>query len=590
MNQNKERRKIMTQQRKPYLVTKSLRNYLFAAILSMAVGNINLLIDGILMGQFLGPDELAAINLSLPVVNSIHALSILLSVGGVMIAARALGKMNRKRLYEVFTISIFAVLTVGLLILIFSKPLSGFTAHLITSDKSLVSLCEKYVYILMLGGIPIMCTDVLSAYLNVTGHPKVVTVGTCMSVFVNISMDVLLVKVFRMDIGGSALATVLGNIARLVFFVLFILRKKDLLKFTFRISNPFRDLGEIISKSIAETVAVFAVVALQVICSGFVQASLGAPGMFVLSIGYSILGLSLMASDGMSTTFTAIGGNMMGQKDYQGLRFLFRRGILICFLAGLMFFFVGLLFPGPLATLFGADTEALKELSSRGIPFITTFILALTVMTPVSTHLQVLGHFALSTAANIMQLVSIFVSCLLVGKLLPPEDIWYAFPLACALCLLSTFVLCIIGKLFSRIPVNFPSLIPVDDPESKHFELSVACTEDALHEATEELWMYLDDNSFGKLSPRVAHSVEELLVNTIQHSGDATHYIDILIGADSNELTVLLKDDGAPFDTSSCPSAKKKNGLKIAHHYCGSISYSYTFGQNMTLMTWPLKQ
>ena len=71
----------MTQRRKPYLVTKSLRNYLFAAILSMAVGNINLLIDGILMGQFLGPDELAAINLSLPVINSIHALSILLSSG-----------------------------------------------------------------------------------------------------------------------------------------------------------------------------------------------------------------------------------------------------------------------------------------------------------------------------------------------------------------------------------------------------------------------------------------------------------------------------------------------------------------------------
>ncbi len=590
MNQDKERRKIMTQQRKPYLVTKSLRNYLFAAVLSMAAGNINLLIDGILMGRFLGPDELAAINLSLPIVNCIHALSILLSVGGVMIAARALGKMNRKRLYEVFTISAFSVLTVGMLSLIFNKQLSGFAAEVITSDETLTSLCEKYVKVLMLGGLSIMGTDVLSAYLNVTGNPKTVTVGTCMSVVTNITMDVLLVRVCGMDIGGSALATVLGNLVCLTFFVIFILRKKDLLKFTFRISHPFRDLGEIVSKSIAETLAVFAIVALQMICSGFVQASLGASGMFVLSIGYSILGLSLMASYGMSTTFTAIGGTMMGQKDYQGLRFLFRRGILICFLTGLMFFFIGLLFPEPLATLFGADTEALKELSSRGIPFITTFVLALTVMTPVSTHLQVLGHFALSTAANIMQLVSIFVSCLLVSKLLPSEDIWYAFPLACALCLLSTFVLCIIGKLLSRTSVNFPSLIPVDDPESKHFELSVACTEDALHEATEELWMYLDDNRFGELSSRVAHSVEELLVNAIQHSGDTTHYIDILIGADSNELTVLLKDDEAPFDTSSCPSAKKKNGLKIAHHYCDSISYSYTFGQNMTLMTWQLEQ
>ena len=60
--------------RKAYLVSKSLRQYLLASVITMAVANLNLMTDSILMGNFLGPDALAAINLCLPVINLITAL------------------------------------------------------------------------------------------------------------------------------------------------------------------------------------------------------------------------------------------------------------------------------------------------------------------------------------------------------------------------------------------------------------------------------------------------------------------------------------------------------------------------------------
>ena len=50
------------QQRKPYLVFRSIKHYLLASVITMAVANLNLMIDGILMGNFLGSDALAAIS------------------------------------------------------------------------------------------------------------------------------------------------------------------------------------------------------------------------------------------------------------------------------------------------------------------------------------------------------------------------------------------------------------------------------------------------------------------------------------------------------------------------------------------------
>ena len=580
----------MKQQRSSYLVTKSLKQYLVASVIAMAVFNLNTMLDGILMGNFLGPEALAAINLCMPVVNVITTLSVLLSAGGVLIAANALGEMDRNRMYEVFTISSFAQWILGLVLLLVSGPLSSMLGRLVNNGGELAPLCEKYIRVLLIGSAVLMYANGFSSFLNVCGYPQAISVIMSLSVVVNILLDVLLVRVIGMDISGAAWASVAGNLVSVIGLIVFTLHKKNMLKLTFSVKKPLSQLGKIIARSVAQTISALAITALEVICNIFVQNALGTDGMFVLSIGYSILGVSSMVAGGMSGAFTAIGGTMAGQKDYQGVRYLYRRGMLISLLTGLLFLLIALLIPRPLAGLFGANTEALQTLASYGIPLICTFIIAITLLMPCSAHFQVIGRFALSSVVNLSLIASILISCLVVSNAFPKEKIWLAFPLAGILCLLTLAGGICITKLSAGKKISFPELVPAEETEVRTFDMSVPCTQEAFENGMQDLWDWLHESQHSGMGPRIAHCVEEMLLNTIQHSGrNASHDIDVLLRESTDEVTALLKDDGVPFNTSACLTENRTYGLKLAHHFCPNIEYTYSFGQNMTLMKWPVK-
>ena len=54
-------------ERNSYLVSKSFKSYMIPAVLSMMVLQLNVVIDGIIMGQLLGAEAFSAINVSQPV-------------------------------------------------------------------------------------------------------------------------------------------------------------------------------------------------------------------------------------------------------------------------------------------------------------------------------------------------------------------------------------------------------------------------------------------------------------------------------------------------------------------------------------------
>ena len=41
--------------RKPYLISQAIKTYIFASILTMAIGQLNALVDSLLMGHLIGP-------------------------------------------------------------------------------------------------------------------------------------------------------------------------------------------------------------------------------------------------------------------------------------------------------------------------------------------------------------------------------------------------------------------------------------------------------------------------------------------------------------------------------------------------------
>lgn len=575
-------------ERKSYLVGHSFRFHMFAAIMTMTAMNLNSIIDGILMGNFLGPDAFSAINIVMPIVNCIGALGILLAQGPAIRTAKYLGAMKHNRANQVVTVSIASMLVFGAIfsVVVALTGLAVPTVNLLCVAKDLQPLALEYAAVLMAGSVLLIFDNGLSVLVDVMGNPRVVTIGTLIKTATNILFDILTVKVFGMDISGAALATLLGALAGDVFFMIYIFKRSGLKLCA--CPKWLKDLGQGVLQSIPAFIGALSTVALLFICNYFIMANQGSDGMFVISIGYTLISIGSMISNGVGMSYTAIGSMLMGQEDYYGMRVLVRRGILVTLIPPVCFM-IASMFSRTLATLFGANTPELLDLSQRAIPLICIMLFSLGIISSMVSLHTVLGHQTVSTINTLFMLVSVLLAFIAVQVFLPPDQIWMAFPAATIISLLVFFADTSIICIRSKVKLQTVTLIPKILPSGKLFDVSVECNMEAKDKSMKELQKFLRDNNVGTLEDNIHHCLDEMMINILNHSDCAGNaYMDLFVIIRDDKITASLRNIGKPFDPTKLDEAERKIGLKIVFHYCTNVDYRYSYGQNVVVTSWSL--
>ena len=97
------------------------------ASIGILVMSLNILIDTIFVGQWIGSNAIAAINVVLPVSFFIAAIGMAIGIGGGSMISRSMGEINVKKAKHTFgnqiTLTLFVTFTLSFLGLIFLKSL-----------------------------------------------------------------------------------------------------------------------------------------------------------------------------------------------------------------------------------------------------------------------------------------------------------------------------------------------------------------------------------------------------------------------------------------------------------------------------------
>ena len=190
---------------------KAYRKALIPCMLSILSGNINILADGILVGQRLGTDALAAINFSLPVYLVLCIAGSFIVSGTAICAAEAIGNNQAGKAKELYKMSVFwcalisAVVTAaGLLCL---KPLTG----LLCSEEAVAPLVMEYAGVTLAGTLPKILIYIPFWYLRLDGRNRQTAWMMLVMGLGNVMLDVLFLYVFDMGVFGAALASVVAT-------------------------------------------------------------------------------------------------------------------------------------------------------------------------------------------------------------------------------------------------------------------------------------------------------------------------------------------------------------------------------------------
>lgn len=210
---------------------KAYNKALLPCVMSVLSGNINILADGILVGQRLGTNALAAINFSLPVYLILCIAGSFVVSGTAICASDAIGKNQTEKAQGLYRMSIFWCTAVSVFItvmgLVFLKPLS----LLLCSDENVMPLVMKYSGVTIAGALPKILIYIPFWFLRLDGRNGQVTLMMTIMGVGNVILDVLFLYAFNMGVFGAALASVLSTAAACVVGFVKLCDKKSGFKF-----------------------------------------------------------------------------------------------------------------------------------------------------------------------------------------------------------------------------------------------------------------------------------------------------------------------------------------------------------------------
>lgn len=401
------------------------------ASIGILVMSLNILVDTIFVGNWIGSIAIAAINVVLPVSFFIAALGMAIGIGGSSIISRALGSGDKEKACKTFgnQISLSLLLTlimvaVGLIFVDSLIPLFG--------GKGDIFEPAKVYYIIVLYGVPLLALCMMgNTVIRAEGKPKFAMIAMIIPSVGNLVLDYILIYLLDMGMMGAAWATTISYGLCFAYVVWFFLSRNSELKinlphfrFDFTILKETSALGFV-------TLSRQAAVSITYLIMNNILFDLGGEDSVTV---YAIIGRMLMFALfpvlGMTQGFLPIAGFNYGAKNWSRVRTSISKAIIYASILGFIVFAGIMIFAEEIVKIFTNNTNVIADTpTAMRWVFAATPVIALQLIG--SAYFQAIGKAIPALLLTLSRQGFFFIPLVLILPIYYGETgVWIAFPIA----------------------------------------------------------------------------------------------------------------------------------------------------------------
>ena len=408
------------------------------AAIGILVMSLNILVDTIFVGNWIGPIAIAAINVVLPVSFFIAALGMAIGIGGASVISRALGSGNKRKALKTFgnqvtiTLLLTTILVVGGLVFI-NDIIPAF------GGKGDIFEPAKVYYRVVLYGVPLLALCMMgNTVIRAEGKPRFAMVAMIIPSIGNLILDYILIYIFDLGMLGAAWATTISYGLCLLYVLWFFLSKNSELKIDFShfgIDIPI--LKEISSLGFV-TLARQAVVSVTYLIMNNILFDLGGETLVaVYAVVARMLMFALFPILGVTQGFLPIAGYNYGAAYYTRVRESINKAILYASLLAVVVFCFIFFFAEEIVAVFTQDSTIRTQTPDTmrwvfaAVPIIAAQLIG-------AAYFQAIGKAVPALLLTLTRQGFFFIPLVLIlPKFYGEFGVWVSFPLAD---LLSTLV------------------------------------------------------------------------------------------------------------------------------------------------------
>ena len=399
-------------------------------VISMLVSSLYNIVDSLFVAR-ISEEAMTALSLVYPVQNLINAIAIGFSIGISSMISLHLGAGNRDRADTAATLGMAMSILHGIIASIVSIAIMPSFLARFTTDETVIAMGVTYSRVAFMFAVIIMAAMSFEKIFQAVGRMKITMIGLMAGSVCNIILDPLLIFGIgpfpEMGIAGAALATGIGQLVPVVFYIIVYFVSPIPVKLR---RSCLRPDGKMALQLYSIGVPAALNLALPSVLITFLNsllASFSQSYVVVLGIYYKLQTFLYLPANGIVQGLRPVIGYNYGAREYDRVRKIYRTAMGMCAAIMVAGTVLCLALSGQLIGLFSSNAETIA-IGTTALRIICIGFIVSTISVVVSGSLEGLGMGVQSLIISLCRYVVIIMPlawlfCHFIGS----DGIWNAF-------------------------------------------------------------------------------------------------------------------------------------------------------------------
>ena len=570
-------------QRNEDIVKKQFFRFLIPSIVSTIALSLNEFADSIIVAQLLGSTAMSIVNLGMPVMLVFAIVYMMLGMGGSVLYANYLGKMEKEKAGKIFSFTLFVSVAVAAVIMLLGLYFNESIAQFLCTDSTLLTSFVPYTKVLSISAVLVIVIQVLICFLPAAGSPKLATFINVLANVVNLIFDYIYIHYFGMNVTGAAWATFTGYAVGLVFLFIWMALGKCRIPFVLFTKDTVKKFSQILAGGLSSAMTQLGFAIKFSYCNIVAGSLAGIAGITAFAGCIQTISLVSILMAGIASAIIPLIAVLNAQKDYAGIRFLGHRTLKLQLIVNSIFTLTFLFFPSIITFMYNIDSPEMQSMTFSAVRiFSIMFVIRGFVQVAQYCNLG-MGRknyaFVISTFDGFVGMVPLVF---LLSKWFGITGLWLAYPICSLLIVIGILLYNLAIKNRLKYKATPFLLVPKENLETDVLDISIRWGLEQVTEVPKMVHDYCRKYGINEmLTNLLSVACEEMFVYMVKNSKEGCVNMDMRITVEDSTIDVYIKSVGQPFDHFSADQEKYGN-IWMINKISTDVKYDYIMGVNQT--------
>ncbi len=358
----------------------------FVSISSAAV------VDGIFVGNYLGSQSLAAINLLMPMLTFVFGIAFMFAVGGSVRAGKYIGEHDFTAASSIFSKTLITCFFIGIIIVVASLTFDRAIYQAMGATQQLYPLMAQY----FLAYVPFLVVELVAIglfyFIRLDGFANLAAVGLTIGALMNVILDYIFIVKLDLGLTGAGLATGLSQILSLLILITYFSKKNRKLKILYDPKNWFEILQSAYN-GLSEFINEVSGGVVAFLLNWIIITSIGVEGVAAITIINYLILMAMMMNFSVSEAVQVFVSQNFGANNRQRIVRFMQVSFMACFFISAVCLTLLLGFTDPIIHVFlDDDAEQAAALASDFVYTLWPIFIFNGISITISAYLTAIHH------------------------------------------------------------------------------------------------------------------------------------------------------------------------------------------------------